>query len=70
MTTKMGSGFVRDRIAKKLAAVAVNKISDEKIGDKIASKMVEEMPMKMVEMGIHANASKVYIKGSLFVIEL
>jgi hypothetical protein len=49
---------------------AVNKVSDETIGLKIADKMAEEMPLRMAEMGMTASASKVYVKGSFFVVEL
>jgi hypothetical protein len=48
----------------------VNKVSDETIGIKIADKMAEEMPLRMAEMGMTASASKVYVKGSFFVVEL
>eukprot|EP00602_Paraphysomonas_sp_CaronLab_P010384 CAMPEP_0185024590 /NCGR_PEP_ID=MMETSP1103-20130426/7725_1 /TAXON_ID=36769 /ORGANISM="Paraphysomonas bandaiensis, Strain Caron Lab Isolate" /LENGTH=157 /DNA_ID=CAMNT_0027557605 /DNA_START=264 /DNA_END=737 /DNA_ORIENTATION=+ len=66
----MGRGFVRDKIAQRMGKIAAAKVSDETIGGKIGEKMCEEIPGKMSEMGIVANASKVYGKGSFFVIRL
>lgn len=50
--------------------MAASKISDETIANKMSEKMIELMPAKMAEMGIIAEASKVYGKGPFFVVKL
>ena len=50
--------------------IASNNISDETVADKMSGKMIEIIPAKMLEMGLAANAEKVYGKGSFFVVKL
>lgn len=68
--SKMGHGFLRDKIATKIGKVAGSRIPDSVIAKMMCGKMVEKMPRKMVEMGLTATAKKVYGKGSFFVIKL
>lgn len=70
LSEKIGSGFFRDKLKKKLATVAANKVSDETVANKMSDKMIEIMPTKLFEMGLVANASRAYGKGSFFVVKL
>lgn len=67
---KIGKGFLRNKIATAAGKVAVRKVSDEKVANKMGEKMGELFPEKLAEMGILAEADKVYGAGSFFVIKL
>lgn len=67
---KIGKGFLRDKIAARAGNIASKKVSDDTVADKMSGKMSELLPDKMAEMGIMAEASKVYGAGSFFVMKL
>ena len=67
---KLGKGFLRDKIASAAGNVAARKISDETFANKMGGKISEMFPQKLAEMGILAEAKKVYGSGSFFVIKL
>lgn len=67
---KLGKGFLRDKIAAKVGSIAAKNVSDETVALKMSSKMSEMLPQKLSEMGILAEAVKVYGGGSFFVIKL
>jgi hypothetical protein len=61
---------LRDKIASAAGKVATRKVSDEQVANKMSGKMSELFPEKLSEMGILAEADKVYGAGSFFVIKL
>ena len=50
--------------------VASKVVSDEKVADKMSEKMSEMIPLKMYEMGLTAEATRVYSHGPFFVLKL
>jgi hypothetical protein len=67
---KLGRGFLRDKIANSVSKVAANKVSDETVGEKILEKIIQEIPLKVSELGITAEATKVYCRESVFILKL
>ena len=53
-----------------LVNIAARTISDESVGAKMSSKMIELIPEKMSEMGLVASAKRVFGQDSYFVIKL
>lgn len=70
LSEKIGSGFFRDKLKKSVGRLAASNISDEAVAVKMSSSMVEQIPSKLFEIGLVATASRVYGKGSFFVIKL
>lgn len=68
--TKIGKGFLRDKIASAAGKVAARRVSDETVANKMGDKMSDLFPQKLSEMGILAEAKKVYGTGAFFVIKL
>ncbi len=56
--------------AAQLGNLAARTISDESVGEKMSSKMIEMIPEKMGEMGLVASAKRVFGQDSYFVIKL
>jgi hypothetical protein len=67
---KLGRGFIRDKIVNSVSKVAANKVSDETVGEKISEKIIQEIPLKVRELGITAEATRVYCRDSLFILKL
>ena len=67
---KLGTGFFRDKIASKLGAVAAKNVSDEKVAETIGSKVSEIFPAKLAEVGLTAEATKVFCKGPYLVVRM
>jgi hypothetical protein len=45
-------------------------VTDEKFGEKMSAKVTELVPLKLADMGLVTNATKVFGKGSVFIIKL
>ncbi len=70
MASKLGKGFLRDKIASTAGKIAARNISDEKIAETISDKLSETMPAKLMEVGMVAEVQKVYSAGSFFVVKV
>jgi hypothetical protein len=70
LQNKIGTGFLRDKLIQKVSQTASEKVSDEKIGEKILEKIIQEIPVKIHELGITAEATKVYCRESIFILKL
>ena len=67
---KIGRGFLRDKLINKVSQTASEKVADEKIGEKVLEKIIQEIPVKIHELGITAEATKVYCRESIFILKL
>ena len=50
--------------------MAAKFVSDEKVADTMGTKVAELFPMKLAEVGLHAEASKVFCKGPYLVVRM
>ena len=67
---KIGKGYFRDKITNKISEVAINKIQDHTINEKISKILIEEIPNKINTLGIVTKAIQVYCQGSILIIKL
>jgi hypothetical protein len=70
VSSKIGSGYFRDRFAKKLGNVAAKRVSDQVVAEKAAPKIIDAMPVRLAEMGIVTEVNQSYLKDSLIVLKL
>ena len=64
---KLGSGFLANKLGQRLGALANKVVSDEKIAEKMSGKLVEELPLKLADVGLMVTAEKVFSRDAFFV---
>jgi glucose-6-phosphate-specific signal transduction histidine kinase len=70
VTDKIGTGFYATKIANRIASRVAASVSDATVATQMATKMSETMPLKMAEMGLTTEVTKVFQKDAYIVLKI